>query len=279
MWLLRSETELALLGLAGGGYLAAWAIYWQAWRSGRDALGRLASTVTRAAWIAHVAAFAVRASVAGHLPVYTAYEFTAAFAGSVVLAHLLVERLSSRRDLGVVLLPAALGILAFAWMHPTPVEPLIPILRSVWLKVHVLTAVVAYAAFAATAAACGLALLAPGPGASEVAVRSGRPGRFGVVAYRTAAVGFAFLSVSIVTGAVWAEYVWGRFWSWDPKETWSLVTWLTYAAYLHAWASRSWQGRRAAVIGLAGFLFVLTTYVGVDFLVARQHDFLLWERR
>lgn len=264
---LRSES--VLLGVAAAGYLAAWLTYVRACRGRQEALGRHASMVTWAAWIAQVAAFAVRATAVGHLPIYSAYEFTVAFAGSVVLAHLLVERLSSRHDLGVALLPGALGLLAFAWVHPHAAEPLIPILRSVWLKVHVLAAVVAYAAFAATAAACGLALLA----------HDRSSGLLDTVAHRAAAVGFSFLTVSIVSGAVWAEYVWGRFWSWDPKETWSLVTWLTYAAYLHTRVTRGWRGRRAAVVGLAGFLFVLTTYVGVDLLVARQHDFLLWPRR
>lgn len=273
---LRSEMELALLGVAGAGYLVAWLTYWRAWRSRQEALGRRASMVTWAAWIAHVAAFGARASAVGHLPIYTGYEFTAALAGTVVLAHLLVERLSSRRDLGVALLPVALGILAYAWAHPKAVEPLIPIFRALWLKVHVLTAVVAYALFAATAAACALSLITRGP---DAAPGRADPARLVTIGHRTAAVGFAFLTVSIASGAIWAEYVWGRFWSWDPKETWSLITWLTYAAYLHARFNQGWHGRRAAVLGVVGFVFVLMTYVGVDFLLAQQHDFLLWKKR
>lgn len=276
MLALRSEIDLALLGVASAGYLLAWVAYWRAWRSGQDALARFASLITRGAWIAHVAAFGVRASAAGHLPIYTAYEFTAALAGSVVLAHLLVERLSSRRDLGVALLPVALGLLVFAWAHPRAVEPLIPIFRGFWLKVHVLTAVVAYASFAATAAACAVSLITRGADGTGARVD---PARLVTVGHRTAAVGFAFLTLSIASGAVWAEYVWGRFWSWDPKETWSLITWLTYAAYLHARYSRAWSGRKAAALGIAGFVFVLMTYVGVDLLLPRRHDFLLWQRR
>ena len=272
---LRSGIEPALLGVAVAGYLVAWVTYWRAWRSRQEALGRRATMITWVAWIAQVAAFGARAVAVGHLPIYSAYEFTAAFAGSVVLALLLVERWSSRRDLGVALPPVALGILAYAWAQPQTVEPLIPIFRGIWLKVHVLTAVVAYASFAGTAAACALSLVAR---ARDSAPDRVDPARLVTVGHRTAAVGFAFLTVSIASGAIWAEHVWGRFWSWDPKETWSLITWLIYAAYLHARTSTGWRGRKAAVLGIIGFLAVLMTYIGVDLVHPGQHDFLFWRR-
>ena len=98
------------------------------------------------------------------------------------------------------------------------------------------------------------------------------------IAYRAATIGFSFLSLCIVTGAIWAEFVWGRFWSWDPKETWSLITWFIIAAYLHTRYHQGWRDRRAAMLGIAGFVLVLITYIGVDYLSPRQHAFLLWER-
>jgi cytochrome c-type biogenesis protein CcsB len=84
--------------------------------------------------------------------------------------------------------------------------------------------------------------------------------------YSSAALGFIFLTLGIVTGAVWAHYAWGSYWSWDPKETWSLITWLVYAVMLHTRLVRGWRGRRMAIMAIVGFGCVLFTYLGVNFL-------------
>ncbi len=272
------QTELLLLGLASAGYVAGWAFYLGVLWTGGEKLSRWASTLIWGAWMLHAASFSVRTYQAGHLPIYNGYEFSATFAGGIVLVHLIFERLSRRRDLGVCILPVALGLLAYAWSLSSAVEPLIPIFRSYWLKIHVLTAFVAYSAFAATfAASCLYLFRGRVNGAQPNTGNSSSQGSLDRVAYQAATVGFCFLSVCIISGAIWAEYVWGRFWSWDPKETWSLITWFIFAAYLHTRYHRGWRERRAAVLGIVGFILVLVTYVGVDYLSPKQHAFLLWK--
>lgn len=271
--------ERSLLVLATAGYLVAWIGFLLALRPRLSRIGRLASNLTLAAWVAQAGAFLFRIWRAGHLPVYSGHEFSSAFAGGLIALYLVFERVYRRRDLGCFALPVALALLAHAWSLAREVEPLIPIFRSLWLDVHIVTAFVAYAALAVTFAASCLFLFKArsgrilGPGKSEA-----DPRQADLMAYRAATVGFSFLSICIISGAIWAEQVWGRFWSWDPKETWSLITWLIMAAYLHARYHHGWQGRRAAVLGIAGFVLVLVTYVGVDYLSPRQHAFLLWER-
>jgi cytochrome c-type biogenesis protein CcsB len=93
------------------------------------------------------------------------------------------------------------------------------------------------------------------------------------VNYKSIAVGFPLLSLGIITGAAWANYAWGTYWSWDPKETWSLITWFIYAAYLHARLTRGWQGRRAAWLSIIGFSAVVFTYFGVNFLLSGLHSY------
>ena len=93
------------------------------------------------------------------------------------------------------------------------------------------------------------------------------------VGYKTIAIGFPLLTVGIITGAVWANSAWGTYWGWDPKETWSLITWLVYAAYLHARYTRGWRGKRAAVLSMVGFIAVIFTYLGVNLLLSGLHSY------
>ncbi|MDA0963853.1 MAG: c-type cytochrome biogenesis protein CcsB, partial [Cyanobacteria bacterium] len=93
------------------------------------------------------------------------------------------------------------------------------------------------------------------------------------LSYRTITVGFLLLSVGIVSGAVWANEAWGSWWSWDPKETWALICWLVYAAYLHTRLSRGWQGRRPALVAVAGFVVICVCYIGVNLLGIGLHSY------
>jgi ABC-type transport system involved in cytochrome c biogenesis permease subunit len=263
------EVELLALGLATIGYATAWAYYSLAWAKAKPSLSRFASVL---AWFSlglQALSLGFRTARAGHLPIYNAFEFTSVFAASIILTHLVFEAVSRRRELGVVTIPVALILLGYAWSLSKEVEPLIPIFRSLWLKVHVLTAFVAYAAFAVTFGASCLYLGRKPQG-------SPRAHELDRLAYQAAALGFPFMTLCIISGAIWAEYVWGRFWSWDPKETWSLITWLLFAAYLHTRYHRGWRERRAAILAVAGFVAVIITYLGVDLIMARQHNFLFW---
>jgi cytochrome c-type biogenesis protein CcsB len=142
------------------------------------------------------------------------------------------------------------------------IAPLLPALRSVWLQVHVLTAMVGYAAFG----------VAAGLGAMRLALADTRRGwptaqEIERTMKRAVGLGFPWLTLAILTGAIWAQNAWGRYWGWDPKETWSLITWLWYLLILHLRPLRRWRGRRLAVIVVVGFGLVLFTFVGVPWLV------------
>lgn len=278
MSLNATNIEAILLVLATAGYLAGWGSYWHALRSQDGEPGRKAGTITWVAWGFHIASLGVRAYRAGHMPIFNAFEFLSMFSAGIVLALLIVEGMSRRRNLGLSMLPVALVILGYAWTLSRAVEPVIPIFRGFWLKVHILTAIVAYSSFTAT---FGLSLLylirTRGEDTESPAHATASVKLLDDTAYRAALVGILFQTVMIISGGVWAEYVWGRFWSWDPKETWSLITWFIFAAYLHTRYQKGWRGRRSAILAVIGFLAVLVTYLGVDLLMYRQHNFLFWK--
>ena len=93
------------------------------------------------------------------------------------------------------------------------------------------------------------------------------------ISYRAIALGFLFLTLVIVTGAIWAERAWGTYWNWDPKETWSLITWIIYALYLHVRLSKGWRGKKAAMFAVIGFLCVIFTYIGVNTFIPSIHSY------
>jgi ABC-type transport system involved in cytochrome c biogenesis permease subunit len=140
-------------------------------------------------------------------------------------------------------------------------RPLVPALKSAWLGAHVLTAVIAYGCLALSAAFAIASLASRSASSIESLV-----GRLVLVA-------FPFLTLLIITGAIWAEYAWGSFWRWDPKETWALVTWLVYLGYLHLTRTRGWKGKRAMIAALACFCVVLFTFFGVNLLLSGLHSY------
>lgn len=200
-----------------------------------------------------------RAITSGHGPFANMYEFTVAFAWGILVTYAHFERRYHQRELGLVALPIALALLLYAMTIPSVIDPLVPALQNNFLlSVHVAVAIVAYGTFSISFAAA-LLYLAQGENG-----RPSFPSRqvLDEISYRAVVIGFPFLTLTIVIGAVWAEVAWGRYWSWDPKETASFVTWLIYGSYLHARVIRGWRGQRAAWLLVVGFGAVLFTYFG-----------------
>jgi len=173
--------------------------------------------------------------------------------------------------IGAFSAPLACLTMAYASLSPNisdKIQPLIPALKSNWLIAHVITCFIGYGAFAVACGVSAMYLLKSGRDAEE----GGLIGRFpptpvlDELTHQLVMFGFLFLSAGIITGAVWANSAWGRYWGWDPKETWSLITWFIYAALLHARMMRGWRGRRIAYLNLMGFAAVLFTYFGVNLL-------------
>jgi cytochrome c-type biogenesis protein CcsB len=150
-------------------------------------------------------------------------------------------------------------------------------LKSHWLTFHVVTAIFSYGAFAVSFGLGLMYLLKTYFG--ENSNITGLVSRFpdanflDELAYKLITFGFSFLTLVIVTGAIWANYAWGTYWSWDPKETWSLITWIIYAGYLHARLMYDWKGKRAAWLAVLGFTSVLFTFFGVNYLLPGLHSY------
>jgi ABC-type transport system involved in cytochrome c biogenesis permease subunit len=187
------------------------------------------------------------------------YEFSIAFAWGALAVHVYFLQRYGQWTTGVVVLPVGLALLLYATTIPSAAAPLVPALQnSLLLTVHVAVAVIAYGAFAVGFAAAVLYLLQPGGGRLSLPKRD----LLDDLSYRATLIGFPFLTLTIVLGALWADVAWGRYWSWDPKESASLVTWLVCGAYLHARAARGWRGRRAALLLMVVFAASLFTYFG-----------------
>jgi ABC-type transport system involved in cytochrome c biogenesis permease subunit len=240
-------------------YLSAAAAYW---------LRRPAAVfLARIALGLNAAAVCLRAARAGTLPLSNTYEFILLFAlAAGLLFFLPVGRDRDPAVGGVLFSLVALLFIFIPVFLPgqvTAVQPLAPALRSLWLAAHVLTAVLAYGCFLTAAAGAAVRLLGRGAADGEA------PRRL----YRLIFFGFAALSVSIGLGAVWAEQAWGSYWTWDPKETWALVTWIVYAIYLHLDRRRLWTEQTSYLVVCLGFILVLFTFFGVNFLLPGLHSY------
>ena len=220
-------------------------------------------------WICHTAGIGFRWIESyrmgiGHAPLSNLYESLVFFAWTIGLA-LIAVRLRFKTDIVVLLgLPLVFVVMASTFLLDPDIKPLIPALQSNWLVAHVITCFLGYAGFAVSFVAAFLYLLST---ELESAARHlPSPQVLDEIVYRSVLAGFPLLTVGIMTGAAWADYAWGSYWSWDPKETWSLITWLVYSAFLHARLARQWKGLRTAVLSLLGFGAVMFTYFGVNYL-------------
>ncbi len=207
---------------------------------------------------------------AGRAPFSNMFESLVLFVWALVVIYLALQL---RRKIPVLAAGTALVAvltLAYASTFEAKIQPLMPALRSNWLTVHVFTCFLGYGAVT-IAMLSSLGYLVLTRGSRSVATETARA--LEGATDKTISFGFLFLTVGIISGAVWANSAWGTYWSWDPKETWSLITWLIYAVFLHCRFMRGWRGKRAAWISVAGFASVGFTYVGVNFLLSGLHSY------
>lgn len=226
-------------------------------------------------FIAMSTSLVTRSLGTGHLPLNSVYEFLLSFSWMLSLCVLfLVLKLHLPTVAAIVDIVAA-ALLMVSFKLDNGVRPLMPALRSSWRPVHVVTAIIAYGAFA-SAFAMGIYFLVKYP-KSKLATLEGEPlrqsERLEQITYNTIIGGFIFLTLLIITGAFWAEEAWGTWWSWDPKETWGLITWLIYAAYLHLRTKPNGRGRRGSWLAVLGFSCVLFTLLGVSYLMPGMHSY------
>ncbi|MCF6291484.1 MAG: c-type cytochrome biogenesis protein CcsB [Desulfobacterales bacterium] len=217
----------------------------------------------------------------GHAPLSNMYESLVFFAWVIGVLYLVIEFKFKNKSIGAFAMPFAFLSMAFASFsfdaRAQAIEPLVPALQSNWLLFHVVTCFIGYAAFAV---ACGLGIMylcrnSLGRNAPETSIWNSLPALKVIddLTHKTILFGFLWLTAGIITGAVWANSAWGTYWSWDPKETWSLITWFVYAAALHARFTRGWGGTRIAWIAIIGFVAVVFTYYGVNYLLSGLHSY------
>jgi len=272
-------------------YLISMLIFFAYLASRVEKLGLLGSLIALSGLIIQTGAIGLRwresyVMGVGHAPLSNLYESVVFFSWTIVLIYLLLDLRYRYRVIGAFVMPFAL--LGMTWAQlglASGIEPLVPALQSNWLLYHVITCFLGYAAFAV---ACGISimyLIRDVTGEAVAAGGAGEAGGNGMVSffppvkvlddlnYRAIMVGFPLLTLGIVTGAAWANYAWGTYWSWDPKETWSLIVWFVYAAFLHARITRGWVGRRAAWLSVIGFAATIFCYLGVNLFLSGLHSY------
>jgi cytochrome c-type biogenesis protein CcsB len=218
----------------------------------------------------------------GHIPLSNLYESLMSLSWTTVIIYLIVEYRYKSKALGVFIFPLISIAMAYASLSPNiqdEIEPLMPALQSNWLTYHVMTCFLSYSAFAISFGSSITYLVKykkvkeKVPAGADMSELFPSMESLDDIIYKTIAIGFLLLTIGIITGAVWANYAWGSYWSWDPKETWSLITWLMYAAFIHARLTRGWHGRKTAILSIIGFAAVLFTFLGVNFLLSGLHSY------
>ncbi len=268
------QVENTLFTIVMVAYFVAMILYFAFIAVKKDGIAKVAVGLQIAGFALHTAALVCRGVGAGRLPLTNQYEFATSFAWGLCLVSLVFVLRFKFPVLGAFAAPVIFLIIGYAAMQSKAVNDLMPALRSNWLGFHVSTAIIAYGAFGVSFVLSVIFLLrdrmkADGFLAKHIPDRE----KLDMISYRSVSLGLLFLTFTIITGAIWAERAWGSYWSWDPKETWSLVTWIVYAVYLHLRLRRGWQGRAAAIFAVVGFVCVIFTYLGVNTWLPGVHSY------
>ena len=279
-------TSSLLFNVTTFAYLVSMLLFFAFMASRAKAVGTAGIVVAYFGFLAQTGAIALRWKESydmgvGHAPLSNLYESVVFFSWTIVLIFALLDFKYKYRVIGAFVMPFAL--LGMTWAQlgmNSGIEPLVPALQSNWLLYHVITCFLGYAAFAV---ACGISIMylikashdEGGQAAGESSIMSMFPPIrvLDDLNYRAIMIGFPLLTLGIITGAAWANYAWGTYWSWDPKETWSLIVWFVYAAFLHARFTRGWVGKRAAWLSVIGFAATIFCYLGVNLFLSGLHSY------
>jgi ABC-type transport system involved in cytochrome c biogenesis permease subunit len=246
---------------------AFYLVYFASLRAPKPGLAKAASALAASGLLFHTLTLFLRTIESGHAPFTDMYESLSFLSWALVLAFLIIDKKFGIPRIGLFLMLIVIGFIALASspLMPKQVMPLVPALQSYWLWLHVSVTLVGEAFFAVAFITSLMYLSTRDPAKKE---------KMDAVSYRCVAVGFPLFTLGgLVFGMIWAFRAWGTYWSWDPKEVWSLITWFVFALYLHARIVMGWKGRRTAVIAVLGFLAALFTYFGVNYLLSGLHSY------
>jgi len=204
----------------------------------------------------------MRWQIAGRPPLSNMFESLVIFSWAIAAVLIFIDLKYKIKSIAVLVALMGLLSLGYASLLDKTIVPLLPALKSNWLTIHVLTCFIGYAALTVSFVSSVILLF-----------KQKEDKNLDTVTYKMITFGFLFLALGIISGAVWANSAWGTYWSWDPKETWSLITWFIYAIYLHIRMRKGWKGRKAAWVSVIGFLAMLFTYFGVNYLLSGLHSY------
>jgi cytochrome c-type biogenesis protein CcsB len=259
----------AVLALAFLAYVAQWAFTRTA-----DIAGGIGTSVTVLAALVLGAGVVARGLAAGRVPWGNMYEFGCAGILIALIAYLVLLRAWSIDWIGAAVTGFGTTVLGASMLVYVPAGPLVPALHSYWLVIHVFAAMVSGAAFLIGGIASALFLLKGRFPHAGFLARVPSTDVIDRIAFRANAFAFPIWTfAALIAGPIWAQYAWGRYWGWDPKEVWALITWVVYAGYLHARVTTGWKGRAAAWLALAGFGCFLFNFVGVNLFVPGLHSY------
>ncbi len=260
-------TEATLFTITFVLYILSALVYLVSLFARKEKWARTGFLLAAAGLLLHTGALILRTVASGHAPFTNMYESLSFLAWACVLALLVLDWKLKIPKVAphVMLIAVAIVALASSPLMPKDATPLVPALQSYWLWLHVSVTLLGEAFFAVAFIASILYLLADTEDKKQ---------KLDAVSYRAVAVGFPLFTLGgLIFGMVWAYKAWGTYWSWDPKEVWSLITWFVFALYLHTRIVMGWKGKRSALIAIFGFLAALFTYFGVNYLLSGLHSY------
>jgi len=242
-----------------------------------DGLGKAGTVLLIVGAALHTVSIAMIAVALGRLPYLNLFEYMLMFTWGAAILYAVTETTTHNRTFGAFAMPVVVLFAFLAYRRPDGIQQsVMPALQSGWRVPHIASAIMAYSAFLIAFIAAVMYLIrerAESTPESFWSVRLPALAALDRTIYRSIAFGFLMQTLLLITGAIWAQRAWSRYWGWDPKETWALITWLIYAAYLHTRVTMGWRGRRSAILALIGFAAVLLTLYGVSYLMGGLHSY------
>jgi cytochrome c-type biogenesis protein CcsB len=259
-------------------YLVSTCAYLASLTTGRERLEKPGYYALLLGFAVHLFGLVLRFLAAGYTPITNLHESLSFFALCLAGFFIFLRRVYRIGVLGSIFLPVVSVVLISAFAAPAAIRPLPPVLRSYWLPIHTSFAFIGNAVFF-TGFLVSIVYLLLERGIKKKKMRH-ISGRFPSletldrINYKCMSFGFPFLTIGIITGSLWAEMAWGSYWNWDPKETWSLITWIMYAIVIHNRLTIGWRGRKTAYMMIAGFVSVVVTFIGVNLFLGGLHSYI-----
>ena len=259
-------------------YLASTSLYALSLAFNKSFLERPGFYGLATGFIVHFAAVVTRFFEAGYTPITNIYESLSFLALCIAGVFIYIRRIYPVAMIGCIIAPLVSLIVIMSFNFPYEIKPLVPVLRSAWLPVHAILSFLGNSIFIVGFIVSIIYLVV------EKEIKKKRPLFFSEkfpslstldrINYRCMSLGFPLLTAGIITGSIWAGFAWGSYWRWDPKETWSLITWIVYAILFHNRLALGWRGKRTAYMMILGFGLIVFTFLGVNFILKGNHAYI-----